>query len=93
VESNHQTTDQRVVYARDFLTGARRRKVAELPPSVLVRELAECRRQLGQILDVLDEDAGRLAAIRAVFARFDWEADDRQCALEEIERIAGGEDQ
>jgi hypothetical protein len=37
-----------------------------------------------------DEDAGQLAAIRAVLARFDWEHDDRQYALEEIDRIAGG---
>lgn len=34
-------------------------------------------------------DAGKLAAIRAVLARFDWEHDDRQYALEEIDRIAG----
>lgn len=34
-----------------------------------------------------DPDAGRLAAIRAVLARFDWETGDRQRALEEIERI------
>jgi hypothetical protein len=46
---------------------------------------------LGQALD--DADAGTLAAIRAVLARFDWEFDDRQYALEEIQRIAGGEDQ
>ena len=35
-------------------------------------------------------DTRRLAAIRAVLARFDWEHDDRQLALEEIDRIAGG---
>lgn len=33
-------------------------------------------------------EAGQLAAIRAVLARFDWETADRQYALEEIERIA-----
>jgi hypothetical protein len=32
--------------------------------------------------------ASQLAAIRAVLARFDWERDDRQYALEEIDRIA-----
>jgi hypothetical protein len=53
-ESN-QTTDQRVVYAREFLSGARRRKVAELPPSVLMREDAELRRVLGQVLGYLGE--------------------------------------
>jgi hypothetical protein len=36
------------------------------------------------------EDTRRLEAIRAVLAGFDWEHDDRQYALEEIERIAGG---
>jgi hypothetical protein len=51
-ESN-QTTDQRVAYAREFLAGARRRTVAELPPSVLAREDAELRRVLAQVLDVV----------------------------------------
>jgi len=32
----------------------------------------------------------RLAAILAVLDRFDWEHDDRQYALEQIDRIAGG---
>ena len=36
------------------------------------------------------EDGRRLAAIRDVLARFDWEHDDRQLALEQIERIADG---
>ncbi|SRR5260221_6888729 len=51
-ESN-QTTDERVLYARQFLAGARRREVAEMPPSVLARETAELRRVLGQVLDVV----------------------------------------
>lgn len=34
-------------------------------------------------------DADRLAAIRDLFAGFDWELDDRQYALEAIERYAG----
>jgi hypothetical protein len=46
------TADPRVDLAREYLTGARRRKVNTLPPSVLMRELAETRRQLGQVLDV-----------------------------------------
>ena len=37
------------------------------------------------------EDARRLQAIRALVAKFDWEHDDRQYALEAIERIAEGE--
>lgn len=36
-------------------------------------------------------DTRRLADIRALLARFDWEHDDRQLALEAIERIAEGE--
>jgi hypothetical protein len=35
----------------------------------------------------------RLERIRAVLAAFDWELDDRQYALEEIDRLANGEDQ
>jgi hypothetical protein len=45
------------------------------------------------VLAVVADGAGRLGAIRAVLARFDWETDDRQHALEEIDRIAGDEDQ
>jgi hypothetical protein len=36
------------------------------------------------------EDARRLGEIRTLLARFDWEHDDRQYALEAIERIADG---
>ena len=46
---------RRVMSAREFLDGVRKRKVAELPPSLLMRDLAECRRQLGQVLDVIGE--------------------------------------
>jgi hypothetical protein len=38
-------------------------------------------------------DTRRLAAIRAVFDVFDWETDDRQYALEQIEEIVRGMDQ
>ena len=37
-----------------------------------------------------DENARRLSEIRAILAAFDWEHDDRQLALEAIERIAEG---
>jgi hypothetical protein len=47
------TADLRVPQACEFLAAARKRKVSELPPSVMLRELAECRRQLGQVLDVV----------------------------------------
>jgi hypothetical protein len=36
-------------------------------------------------------DTRRLGEIRALLARFDWEHDDRQLALEAIERITEGE--
>jgi hypothetical protein len=36
------------------------------------------------------EDTQRLDAIRGLLGRFDWEHDDRQYALEAIERIADG---
>jgi hypothetical protein len=88
------SADQRVTSAREFLAGARRREVDQLPPSLLMRECAELRRLLGQVLDALAEarDAGRrLAEIRAVLAAFDWERDDRQLALERIEQVAGGQ--
>ena len=58
-----------------------------------MRDLAESRKLLGWLLDVIDglgDATARLDAIRAVLAAFDWEHDDRQLALEEIERIATG---
>jgi hypothetical protein len=32
-------------------------------------------------------DSAKLAAVRGVLSNFDWDCDDRQYALEEIERI------
>jgi hypothetical protein len=69
------SADQRVTSAREFLSGARRRKVDQLPPSLLMRECAELRRLLGQVLDVLAahrDAAAQLAEIRDVLDRFDW---------------------
>ena len=69
------SADDRVDQAREFLHGTLKRTVDTLPPTILMRELAECRRQLGQVLIVVDdgrEDAGKLAEIRAVLAAFDW---------------------
>jgi hypothetical protein len=95
--------DERAELARQFLTETRTRSVDQLAPTLLMRECAELRRLLGQVLDVLAErnassaqaraEATRLAEIRAVLADFDWEFDDRQFALERIERIADGDDQ
>jgi hypothetical protein len=81
--------DRRVEIARDFLTDAQRRSVEQMPPSLLMREVAELRRLLGQALGILAErqaDTRWLSEIRAVLAAFDWQHDDRQIALEEIER-------
>jgi hypothetical protein len=75
------SADQRVTSAREFLSGARRRKVDQLPPSLLMRECAELRRLLGQVLDVLAahrDAAAQLAEIRDVLDRFDLEYGDRQ---------------
>ena len=57
--------------------------------------------ELGQLTAIIErlaaeaaDDARRLCEIRAVLAGFDWEHDDRQFALEAIDRIASGnEDQ
>ena len=86
--------DQRAELAREYLAGVRQRHVDQLPPSLLMRECADLRRLLGQVLDVLAESrsaARQLAEIQAVLAAFDWERDDRQYALERIEEIAGGQ--
>lgn len=37
-----------------------------------------------------EDDTRRLDRIRVVLAKFDWEHDDRQLALEAIDRIADG---
>jgi hypothetical protein len=89
------TADQRVDQAREFLHGTLGRTVDTLPPTILMRELAECRRQLGQVFIVIDdgrEDAGKLAEVRAVLDSFDWGHDDLQYALEKIDRIVTGDD-
>ena len=110
--------DERAGLARRFLDEARQRSVEQLPPSVLMRESAELRRLLGQVLGMLAEaqaksrslthqlsaaraagaaaahdEVRQLAEIRAVLAAFDWEFDDRQYALEAIERIVTGGEQ
>lgn len=48
------SADQLVQLAREYLDGARRTGVDHLPPSVLMRECAELRRQLGVVLTVID---------------------------------------
>jgi hypothetical protein len=87
------STDQRAEMARRYLAEVTATGVERLPPSVLVREVAELRRLLGQVLAVLAErqdGARQLAEVRAVLDGFNWEFDDRQLALEAIERIVTG---
>ena len=49
------TVDQRITLAREYLDEARGRSAGtELPRLILERELAETRRHLGQVLDVID---------------------------------------
>jgi len=48
-----QTPPERVTLARDFLAAAKRRRVADLPVAVLMREDAELRRILGEMLTLL----------------------------------------
>ena len=49
------SADPRVQLAREYLAAARQHKVDILPPSVLVRECAELRRQLGKVLDAIGQ--------------------------------------
>ena len=89
--------DERAELARAYLAAARQRDVETLPPSLLMRECAELRRLLGQVLAVLAErqdkardETRQLAEVRQLLAAFDWEFHDRQLALEAIERIVTG---
>ena len=52
-----ETHDRRILYARQILTEARKRDVAELSPNALIREVTEFRRVLGCALDVVDDYA------------------------------------
>ena len=56
----------------------------------LLAELAGIVERLDGDEDQGDEDTRRLDRIRVVLAKFDWEHDDRQLALEAIERITEG---
>ena len=72
------TADPRVTAARAFLAGARKRKFDGKPNSVLVREAAELRHQLGQVLNVISEgmmispaDVQTVLCALAIAARWD----------------------
>jgi hypothetical protein len=66
-------------------------------PVPLADAMAGLRAEVVDAIDVAlasTRAARQLGAIRGILAAFDWEYDDRQVALEHIERIAGGsEDQ
>jgi hypothetical protein len=49
------SADERAELARVYLAEARQRSVEQLPPTLLMRECAELRRLLGQVLAVLAE--------------------------------------
>jgi hypothetical protein len=53
-------------------------------------EPSTCAVVAGLIARAASPEAAKLAGVRAVLARFDWEHDDRQYALEKIERIVTG---
>jgi hypothetical protein len=65
--------DQRIALAREYLRAAYDRNPDHMPPSRLIAELAETRRQLGQVLaavadqppavPVLPKEAARAAAL------------------------------
>jgi hypothetical protein len=68
------SADERAELARRFLADARQRSVEQLAPTLLMRECAELRRLLGQVLDVLAErqaEARQLAQIWAVLVGFE----------------------
>lgn len=53
----------------------------------LMAFIIQYRTALQALLDEPSPAAGQLAAIRAVFDAFDWQVDDRQFALEQIDDI------
>jgi phosphoglycerate-specific signal transduction histidine kinase len=95
------TVDERVTRAREYLRVAQQRDILRQLPSELMRECAESRRQLAALLAVIAErhddavtadltESRQLAEVRRLLADFDWEFQDRQYALEAIERIVTG---
>jgi hypothetical protein len=94
--STSNITDPRLTAAREYFAELRDRQIPHTAHADLQSMATRLRHHLGQVLDVIteieaDPAKGRLAEIRAAFARFNWELDDRQYALEEIQRIAGGD--
>jgi predicted Zn-dependent protease len=91
-----------VTAADDVRVAEARRRLAAMPPDSEITGMTpgQLITQFGrahgaaQLLDAYirdaEADARRLAAIRGLLARFDREHDDRQYALEAIERIVDG---
>jgi hypothetical protein len=87
-------TAARAVLA-DWNRALREARLSQPPGREWMFRLADA---LGDLLAGLDTaqaepEPGRLTAIRGVLDAFDWEHDDRQYALEAIERIVAGDDQ
>jgi hypothetical protein len=55
-----------------------------------MRQIARAQVHATLALAAAAEDTRRLDRIRVVLAKFDWEHDDRQLALEAIDRIVDG---
>lgn len=80
---------------RDYVNGA-----GTADPDALSMAAARLADALGHVLAVLDDGdraaeqfpaaAVQMAEIRLVLEAFDWETDDRQYALEQIDQIANG---
>jgi hypothetical protein len=58
----------------------------------VIGHLATALRLLLEVVAEGEAGAGQLAEVRAVLDGFNWERDDRQYALERIERIVTGDD-
>lgn len=59
--------DQRITLAREYLAAARQRDISYLPPSRMAAELAETRRQLGQVLAATTDTATGDTAVTGPF--------------------------
>jgi hypothetical protein len=59
------------------------------PVTAYARAIGEAQRLLSELAGIAGA-AAQLAEIRALLAAFDWECDDRQLALEAIDRIVSG---
>jgi len=73
--------DRQLAAAREFLDSVSRRPAAGLPPSVLAREDAELRRQLGQVLDVAGEATAVAGLLCDAVAAVVYELDLGEAAL------------